>query len=74
MTLNTDNRLMSGVSLTSEMAAMVDTFGWTLDDLQWVTINAMKSAFWPFDERLALINDVIKPGYATLRGELATPA
>lgn len=71
VTLNTDNRLMSGVSLTSEMAAMVETFGWTLDDLQWVTINAMKSAFWPFDERLALINDIIKPGYAALRDELA---
>jgi adenosine deaminase len=57
------------VTLSSEMQAMVDTFGWTLDDLQWVTINGMKSAFWPFDERLALINDVIKPGYATLREE-----
>jgi adenosine deaminase len=69
VTLNTDNRLMSGVSLSSEMQAMADTFGWTLDDLQWVTINGMKSAFWPFDERLALINDVIKPGYAALRAE-----
>jgi adenosine deaminase len=68
VTLNTDNRLMSGVSLTSEMQAMVDVFGWTLDDLRWVTINAMKSAFWPFDERLAIIDDVIKPGYAALRG------
>jgi len=26
----------------------------------------MKSAFLPFDERLALIDDVIKPGYAEL--------
>lgn len=66
VTVNTDNRLMSGVSMTSEMAALVDTFGWSLEDLRWVTINAMKSAFWPFDERLALIDDVIKPGYAAL--------
>jgi adenosine deaminase len=66
VTVNTDNRLMSGVSMTSELQAMVDTFGWTLADLQWVTINAMKSAFWPFDRRLALIDDVIKPGYAAL--------
>jgi len=29
----------------------------------------MKSAFLPFDERLAIINDVIKPGYAALIGE-----
>ena len=38
-----------------------------LEDLQWFTINAMKSAFIPFDHRLAIINDVIKPGYAALR-------
>ena len=25
-------------------------------DLRWVTVNAMKSAFMPFDERLALID------------------
>lgn len=66
VTVNTDNRLMSGVSMTSEMAALVDTFDWSLEDLRWVTINAMKSAFWPFDERLALIDDVIKPGYEAL--------
>jgi adenosine deaminase len=37
--------------------------------MQWFTVNAMKSAFIPFDERLAMINDVIKPGYAVLRSE-----
>jgi adenosine deaminase len=31
----------------------------------------MKSAFLPFDERLALINEVIKPGYAALRAQAA---
>jgi adenosine deaminase len=39
--------------------------------MQWFTINAMKSAFLPFDERLAIINERIKPGYAALRAELA---
>lgn len=67
ITVNTDNRLMSGTSMSKEMAALVDAFGWELDDLQWVTVNAMKSAFLPFEERLAIINDVIKPGYAALR-------
>jgi adenosine deaminase len=67
VTLNTDNRLMSGTSMTREMIAMVEAFGWGLDDLQWVTVNAMKSAFLPFEERLAIINNVIKPGYAALR-------
>ena len=67
VTVNTDNRLMSGVSMSSEMAALVEAFGYGWDDLQWLTLNAMKSAFIPFDERLELINTVIKPGYATLK-------
>ncbi len=66
VTVNTDNRLMSDVSMTSEMTALADTFGYRWADLQWFTVNAMKSAFIGFDERLALINDVIKPGYAAL--------
>ena len=66
VTVNTDNRLMSGVSMTSEMVALHSAFSWGLGDLRWLTINAMKSAFLPFDERLGLINDVIKPGWAAL--------
>ncbi|TDC13662.1 adenosine deaminase [Streptomyces sp. 8K308] len=68
-TVNTDNRLMSATSMTREFTHLVRTFRYTLDDLQWFTVNAMKSAFIPFDERLAMINDVIKPGYAALRSE-----
>jgi adenosine deaminase len=67
VTVNTDNRLMSGVTLSSELARCSDTFGWGWSDLEWLTINAMKSAFWPFDDRLALINGVIKPAYAAHR-------
>jgi adenosine deaminase len=66
VTVNTDNRLMSDVSMTSELTALADTFGYGWSDLQWFTVNAMKSAFIGFDERLALINEVIKPGYAAL--------
>ncbi|MFI9047723.1 adenosine deaminase [Streptomyces sp. NPDC053427] len=69
LTVNTDNRLMSGTSMTREFEHLVKTFRYTLDDMQWFTVNAMKSAFIPFDERLAMINDVIKPGYAALRAE-----
>ncbi|WP_128982364.1 adenosine deaminase [Streptomyces roseicoloratus] len=68
-TVNTDNRLMSGTSMSREFEFLVDAFGYTLDDMQWFTVNAMKSAFIPFDERLAMINDVIKPGYAELKSE-----
>ncbi len=66
VTVNTDNRLMSDVSLSGELAALAETFGYGWDRLQWFTVNAMKSAFIGFDERLALIDDVIKPGYAAL--------
>jgi len=67
VTVNTDNRLMSGTSMSHEMGALVEAFGWGLDDLQWVTVNAMKSAFLGFEQRLEIINTVIKPGYVALR-------
>ena len=69
VTVNTDNRLMSGVSLSDEFVHLADSMGLTLDRMQWLTINAMKSAFNHFDERLALIDEVIKPGYAALAAE-----
>ncbi|MER6943439.1 adenosine deaminase [Nonomuraea sp. NPDC000554] len=67
VTVNTDNRLMSSTSVSLEFAKLVEAFGYDWDDLQWFTVNAMKSAFIPFDERLALINGVIKPGFARLK-------
>jgi adenosine deaminase len=57
---------MSGTSMTREMTLIADAFGYSWADLQWFTINAMKSAFIGFDERLEIINTQIKPGYAAL--------
>jgi adenosine deaminase len=71
VTVNTDNRLMSGVTLSDEMATLSRVFGVGLDEMQWLTLNAIKSAFAPFDERLRIINGVIKPGYAQLMVETA---
>jgi adenosine deaminase len=67
ITVNTDNRLMSNVSMSSEMQALDQAFGIGLGEMEWLTINAMKSAFAPFDERLRIINEVVKPAYAHLR-------
>jgi adenosine deaminase len=67
VTVNTDNRLMSNVSMSSEMQALDEAFGIGLGEMEWLTINAMKSAFAPFDERLRLIDEIVKPGYAHLR-------
>ena len=69
VTVNTDNRLMSDVNLSSEFAALDAAFGLGLGEMEWLTINAMKSAFAPFDERLRIISEVVKPGYAHLRAE-----
>ena len=72
VTLNTDNRLMSNTSMTKEFEAARDTFGLTMDDFEKITINAMKSAFLPYDRRCEFIYSVIKPGYAEVRNSLAT--
>jgi adenosine deaminase len=66
VTVNTDNRLMSGTSMTREMSLLTDAFGYGWADLKWFTINAMKSAFIPFEERLDIIDNQIKPAYAQL--------
>jgi adenosine deaminase len=51
VTVNTDNRLMSGTSLSREIANLADVFGYTLDDvLQW-QLNAAEAAFLPSEER-----------------------
>ncbi len=67
VTVNTDNRLMSGVTLSSEFHRLAEVFGYGWPDIEWLTINAMKSAFAHFDQRLRIINTVIKPGFATAR-------
>ena len=69
VTVNTDNRLMSNTTMTNEMLELHKAFGWGLDDFQWLTVNAMKSAFAPFPERLKLINGIIKPRYSVLKSE-----
>jgi adenosine deaminase len=66
VTVNTDNRLMSGVTLSSEFAELVRAFSLDLAEMQWLTLNGIKSAFCPFDQRLRIINEQIKPGYARL--------
>ncbi len=71
VTLNTDNRLMSHTTMTDEFRVAHETFGCGLDDLERVTVNAMKSAFFPYAERCRVIHQRVRPGYAALRTELA---
>jgi len=69
VTLNTDNRLMSQTSMSHEMRESVKAFDWSFTDLQRVTINAMKSAFISYPERLVIIEEIIKPGFAAIAAE-----
>lgn len=66
VTVNCDNRLMSGTSMSREMTLLAEAFDYGIEDFRWFTINAMKSAFYPFDKRLEIIDGVIKAGYAAL--------
>jgi adenosine deaminase len=66
VTLNTDNRLMSNTTMTREFEVAAETFGLNLDDFEKLTINAMKSAFIPYNQRRDIIYNVIKPGYAKI--------
>ncbi len=74
VTVNTDCRLFGQTSMSREFALLADEFGYDLDTLGWFTVNAMKSAFAGHDERLALIDQTIKPGYAAERHRTASAA
>jgi adenosine deaminase len=74
VTVNTDNRLMSGVTMSSEMEALAGAFDYGWDRLRWLTVNGMKSSFLPFRERLQIIEQVIKPRYAPLEAWALEPS
>lgn len=67
VTVNTDNRLMSNTSLSHEFHKLVQAFNYGWNEIEWFNINAAKSAFWPFEKRYDLINNVLLPGFAAIR-------
>jgi adenosine deaminase len=71
VTLNTDDRLMSDTTLTKEYRIAHQVFRLGVDDLEKITINAMKSAFIPYNRRIKLIYDIVKPGYTAVRETLS---
>ncbi len=68
--LNTDDRLMSDTTLTNEYVTAAQVFGISLDDIEKLNLNAMKSAFIPYEERLHYIYKIIKPGFQKMKDEL----
>lgn len=62
VTLNTDNRLMSGTSMTNEFDLVVQHHGFSIEDLRAVTQNAVAAAFCDAEMRRGLLERV-KAGY-----------
>ena len=52
--LNTDNRLMSGTTLTDEYVHAAQSLEFTFDELAEVALNGFESAFLPYPERVRL--------------------
>ena len=59
VTVNVDNRLMSGTSLTRELGLLVDAFGYDADDVETFMVNAAEAAFLPLEEREELIERIV---------------
>ncbi|WP_167200980.1 adenosine deaminase [Brevibacterium pigmentatum] len=64
VTINPDNRLMSGTSVSREMRLLVDEAGWNQTDLEWATVNAITAAFLPLDVRERMLDEILIPGFA----------
>ena len=65
--LNTDNRLMSGVTLTDEYMHAAESLDFDFDELARVALNGFESCFLPHEEKMKLISEVERD-IATLQG------
>ncbi|MBB3115605.1 adenosine deaminase [Corynebacterium bovis] len=70
LTVNTDNRLVSGCTMTSEMIALQENFDLEYWQLLEFTTNALDVAFCPQPLRLELEQQVIYPAYAAFGEQL----
>lgn len=71
VTVNTDNRLMSGTSLSRELALVSEAFGYDLDDILALQLNAAEAAFLPVEDRLELAELIVEGFEAAMAGEIA---
>jgi len=72
--LNTDDRLMSDTTMTQETTLATELFDLNLNELEKLSLNAMKSAFAPYDKRIKIIFETIKPAFTTVRATLGQAA
>ncbi len=66
VTVSTDNRLMSGVRLSQELAATADQHGWSLDDVRAVTGTAVEAAFLDDEVARSTLRGRVERGFAAL--------
>jgi adenosine deaminase len=64
--VNTDNRLMSAVSPAGELAAVTEAFELTGAEVERLVVNAIEAGFAPYEERRRIIEQVVRPAYASL--------
>jgi adenosine deaminase len=58
VTVNTDNRLMSGTSLSRELELLSKAFGYDLEDMELFQLNAANAAFIDMDIRTEIIENI----------------
>ncbi len=63
VTINTDNRLMSAVTLADEYVTAVATAGLTADALGAIVERTIQAGFGDYELRRRLIEDVVRPAY-----------
>ena len=60
LSVNTDNRTVSNITLTEEYDSLINVLGFTLDDLYQMNINAINYAFLTNEEKQELINKLLE--------------
>ena len=68
VTINTDNRLMSGTTLSREMHLLTEQADWDIEDLYLATRAAVDASFQSFDEKSELIVDLLDPAWSRYLG------
>ena len=71
VSINTDNRLMSGITMTHEYELASRTFDLGAGDLSAITVAAIEAGFGDWPTRKRLIDEVVVPAYASVESSQA---
>jgi adenosine deaminase len=64
--VNTDNRLMSNVAMSTEVHAVAEAFDLSWDEIGRLALNSLDGSFSNWNERQHLRNTIVAPAYAAL--------